>query len=158
MSGLSFIPNGTLLSVSQPTAGGGTLYSINTTTGAATVVGNTGLPTGTTAGFLEYGFYGTDLSNRVRYIGVKGPHGAFNAIPNCSEFRAAVNAADLDYLVTSPFLNFIEPGKPIASPEARWLRGEPAVAPIQRSGPVTRRAYGSSSSLLGLKRWPWSGA
>lgn len=92
---------------------------------------------GTTAGFLEYGFYGTDLSNRVRYLGVEGPHGAFNAIPSCSEFRAAVNAADLDYLVTSPFLNFIEPGKPVKSPEARWLRGEPAVVPIQRGGPVT---------------------
>ncbi len=56
---------------------------------------------------------------------------------SCAEFRAAVNAADLDYLVTSPFLNFIEPGKPVPSPEARWLRGEPAVVPIQRSGPVT---------------------
>ena len=92
---------------------------------------------GTTAGFLGYGFYGTDLSNRVRYLGVEGPHGAFNAIPTCAEFRAAVNAADLDYLVTSPFLNFIEPGKPVASPEARWLRGEPAAAPLERSGPVT---------------------
>ena len=92
---------------------------------------------GTTAGFLEYGFYGTDLSNRVRYLGVEGPHGAFNAIPACDGFRAAVNAADLDYLVTAPFLNFIEPGKPVSSPEARWLRGEPAVAPIDRSGPVT---------------------
>jgi hypothetical protein len=92
---------------------------------------------GTTAGFLEYGFYGTDLSNRVRYLGVKGPYGAFNAIPTCREFRAAVNAADLDYLVTTPLLNFIEPGKPIRSPEARWLRGEPAVTPIDRSGPVT---------------------
>jgi hypothetical protein len=92
---------------------------------------------GTTAGFLEYGFYGTDLSNRVRYLGIEGPHGAFNAIPTCAGFRAAVNAADLDYLVTAPFLNFIEPGKPVASPEARWLRGEPAVTPIDRSGPVT---------------------
>ena len=92
---------------------------------------------GTTAGFLEYGFYGTDLSNRVRYLGVKGPHGAFNAIPTCAEFRAAVNAADLDYLVTAPFLNFIEPGDPVASPESRWLLGEPAVVPIDRSGPVT---------------------
>jgi hypothetical protein len=92
---------------------------------------------GTTAGFLEYGFYGTDLSNRVRYLGVEGPHGAFTAIPSCSEFRAAVNAAALDYLVTSPFLNFIEPSRPISSPEARWLGGEPAVVPIQRSGPVT---------------------
>jgi hypothetical protein len=92
---------------------------------------------GTTAGFLQYGFYGTDLSNRVIYLGMKGPHGSFNAIPTCRAFRAAVNAADLDYLVTSPFLNFLHTGNPISSPEASWLRGEPAVAPIDRSGPVT---------------------
>ena len=92
---------------------------------------------GTTAGFLQYGFYGTDLSNRVIYLGMKGPHGAFNAIPTCRAFRAAVNAADLDYLVTSPFLNFIHTDNPISSPEAGWLRGEPTVAPIDRSGPVT---------------------
>jgi hypothetical protein len=92
---------------------------------------------GTTAGFLEYGFFGTDLSNRVRYLGRPGPRGAFDAIPTCREFRAAVNEADLDYLVTSPLLNFIHPGRPIASPEAGWLRGDPAVHPILRSGPVT---------------------
>ncbi|MEX2107420.1 MAG: hypothetical protein WD827_00875 [Solirubrobacterales bacterium] len=92
---------------------------------------------GTTAGFLQYGFYGTDLSNRVVYLGVKGPNGAFNAIPSCSGFRDAVNAADLDYLVTSPFLNFIHPDEPVPSPEAGWLRGARGVAPIERSGSVT---------------------
>ncbi|MGE5409200.1 MAG: hypothetical protein ACM3NV_11390, partial [Syntrophothermus sp.] len=92
---------------------------------------------GTAAGFAGYGFYGTDLSNRVRYLGVEGPHGAFNAIPTCSEFRAAVNAADLDYLVTAPFLNFLHPDRPIDSPEARWLRGDGAVRPVLRSGRVT---------------------
>jgi hypothetical protein len=92
---------------------------------------------GTTAGFAGYGFYGTDLSNRVRYLGEGGPHGAFNAIPSCAAFRAAVNEADLDYLVTAPFLNFLHPGEPISSPEARWLRGEDAVRPLLRSGPVT---------------------
>jgi hypothetical protein len=92
---------------------------------------------GTTAGFLGYGFYGTELSNRVRYLGVEGPHGAFEPIPGCAGFRAAVNDADLRYLVTAPFLNFIHPGDPIRSPEAGWLRGERAVAPIERSGPVT---------------------
>jgi len=92
---------------------------------------------GTTAGFLGYGFYGADLSNRVRYLGEPGPHGAFNAIPTCRAFRAAVNDADLDYLVTSPLLNFIHPGNPIPSPEAAWLRGDPAIRPILRSGPVT---------------------
>jgi hypothetical protein len=92
---------------------------------------------GTSAGFLQYGFYGTELSNRVRYLGVEGPHGAFNAIPTCPEFRAAANAADLDYLITAPLLNFIEPDDPIRSPEAGWLRGDAAVAPVERSGPVT---------------------
>ena len=92
---------------------------------------------GTTAGFLQYGLYGTRLSNHVVYLGEEGPHAAFNAIPTCRGFRAAVNAADLDYLVTSPFLNFIDTERPIASPEAGWLRGERAVRPIDRSGPVT---------------------
>jgi hypothetical protein len=92
---------------------------------------------GTTAGFAGYGFYGTDLTNHVTYLGEEGPHGAYNAIPTCAAFRAAVNAAGLDYLVTAPFLNFIHPGSPIPSPEARWLRGEPAVRPILHEGQVT---------------------
>ncbi|HEX6457114.1 MAG TPA: hypothetical protein VF009_11425 [Solirubrobacterales bacterium] len=92
---------------------------------------------GTTAGFAGYGFYGTDLTNHVTYLGQKGPHGAYNAIPTCSAFRAAVDAADLDYLVSAPFLNFLHPGSPIPSPEARWLRGEKAVRPILREGRTT---------------------
>lgn len=92
---------------------------------------------GTSAGFLEYGFFGTDLTNRVVYLGQKGPHGSYEPISTCSAFRAAVNAADLDYLVTAPFLNFLRPGSPIASPEARWLRGEPAVRPLLHEGRVT---------------------
>lgn len=92
---------------------------------------------GTTAGFAGYGLYGTDLSNRVVYLGEEGPHGAYNALPTCSAFRAAVNDADLDYLLTAPFLNFLHPSQPIPSPEARWLRGESAVEPLLRSGPVT---------------------
>lgn len=92
---------------------------------------------GTTAGFLQYGLYGTDLSNRVVYLGEKGPHGAFNAIPTCRAFRAAVNAAELEYLLTAPFLNFLHTDEPIPSPESRWLRGDPAARPLIRSGPVT---------------------
>ena len=92
---------------------------------------------GTTAGFAGYGLYGTDLTNHVYYLGEEGPHGAFNALPTCRAFRAAVNAADLDYLVTSPFLNFLHSSKPIPSPEARWLRGESAAQPVLHSGPVT---------------------
>ncbi|HWT91029.1 MAG TPA: hypothetical protein VN179_07920 [Solirubrobacterales bacterium] len=93
---------------------------------------------GTTAGFAGYGFYGTDLTNHVQYLGEEGPHGAFNAIPTCAHFRAAVNAADLDYLVTSPFLNFLHPDHPVPSPEVRWLRGEgQALRYVMRGGSVT---------------------
>ncbi len=92
---------------------------------------------GSTAGFLGYGFYGTDLSNDVTYLGLSGPHGAFNAIPTCSGFRAAVNDAHIDYLVTAPFLNYIHTDEPVRSPEAGWLRGETAVRPVLRNGEVT---------------------
>jgi hypothetical protein len=92
---------------------------------------------GTTAGFAGYGFYGPDISNHVLYLGEKGPHGAYNAIPTCEVFRTAVNEADLDYLVTSPFLNFLHSSKPIASPEARWLRGSGGVRPLFREKEVT---------------------
>ncbi len=92
---------------------------------------------GTTAGFYQYGFYGTDLSNRVLYLGEKGPHAAFNPIPDCRGFRTAVDNADLDYLVTSPFLNFADASEPVTSPEAGWLRGSPGVEPIETSGTVT---------------------
>ena len=91
---------------------------------------------GTTAGFLGYGFYGADLSNRVVYLGEEGPDGAFNAIRSCSRFRSAVNEAELDYLVTSPFLNFIDSDRPVASPEAGWLRGAPQAQPLARRGDV----------------------
>jgi hypothetical protein len=92
---------------------------------------------GTTAGFLNYGFFGTDLSNHVLYLGQKGPHGAFNAIPTCPAFRTAVNQANPDYLVTSPFLNFLHTSDPVPSPEPTWLRGEKATIPIKRDGPIT---------------------
>jgi hypothetical protein len=92
---------------------------------------------GTTAGFLGYGFYGTDLSNDVIYLGESGPHGAYNAIPTCARFRAAVNHAGLDFLVTAPFLNYIHTDEPVRSPEAGWLRGEAAVRPVLRNREVT---------------------
>ncbi|HEY0280775.1 MAG TPA: hypothetical protein VGC32_21125 [Solirubrobacterales bacterium] len=92
---------------------------------------------GTTAGFAGYGFYGPDISNHVLYLGEEGPHGAYNALPTCEAFRAAVNDAELDYLVTSPFLNFLHSSKPVASPEARWLRGAGGVRPLFREGEVT---------------------
>jgi hypothetical protein len=86
---------------------------------------------GTTAGFYRYGFYGGELSNEVVYLGLPGAKGAFSAIPSCEEWRAAVNAAGIDYLVTSPGLNFDEPASPLPSPEEGWLGADPV---LQRAG------------------------
>jgi len=92
---------------------------------------------GTTAGFIQYGLYGKRLQNDLIYLGREADQGGFDAIPSCAEFRAAVNDADLDYLVTSPFLNFVHQNYPILSPETRWVRGERAARPLLRDGPVT---------------------
>jgi hypothetical protein len=89
---------------------------------------------GTTIGFLGYGFYGKDISNQVRYLGEPDPHGSFNAIRTCAGFRRAVNDADLDYLVTGPFLNFAHQSRPIYSPEANWIRSDPAVRVVNSDG------------------------
>ena len=60
-----------------------------------------------------------------------------DAIRTCRRFRAAVDDAELDYLVTSPFLNFLDSDRPVRSPEAGWLRGAPQAEPIERSGDLT---------------------
>lgn len=92
---------------------------------------------GTTAGFHGYGFYGADLSNRVTYIGAPASRGGFDAITECESFRQAVNQAELDYLVTAPFLNFIDTDSPIDSPEARWVAADPATEAEIVQGDVT---------------------
>ena len=33
--------------------------------------------------FTQYPFYGTDLSNRVQWLGLRGPHDAYGRIPDC---------------------------------------------------------------------------
>lgn len=91
---------------------------------------------GTTAGFRQYGFFGEDLSNRVIYIGREAPAGGFDVIRSCPDFRRAVNEARLDYLVTSPFLNFLGNRQPLFSPERGWIAGDPAVSPELDPGPV----------------------
>lgn len=91
---------------------------------------------GTTAGFKSLGFYGPDLSNRVIYLGRPASHGGFDAIGNCVDFVRAVNSARLDYLVTSPYLNFLDPDRPLPSPERSWVDGSAALVPVVKGGPV----------------------
>ncbi|MGI8460094.1 MAG: hypothetical protein ACR2OC_00450, partial [Solirubrobacterales bacterium] len=113
---------------------------------------------GTTAGFYRYGFYGRDLDNEVLYLGDAGAKGAFSAIATCAGFREAVNEAELDYLVTSPFLNFDDQSEPISSPEESWLGDDSALTELNREGDVVVWQLGGELSPAGCERLDASAA
>jgi hypothetical protein len=84
--------------------------------------------------FTQYPFYGTDLSDEVQWLGRRGPHDAYNRIPDCREWREAVNAGDYTHVVTT-----FDPYYPTGlsnSPEGRWTESDPNAHVILRDGPV----------------------
>ncbi len=84
--------------------------------------------------FTQYPFYGTDLSNRVQWLGIRGPHDSYSRIPNCREWRQAIDAGSYRYVVTTfdPYL----PGDSHNTPEGRWTQSDPAAKVIVHDGPV----------------------
>jgi hypothetical protein len=79
--------------------------------------------------FDQYGFYGVDLSNRVQYIGVHGPDGAFTLPTTCRQFRHRVNAGDYDFLVVSQYTSD-DPDSDYAFPNRAWTKDDPALKEI----------------------------
>jgi hypothetical protein len=94
----------------------------------------------------QYPLFGTDLSNRVQYVGVERSHGGFVAPATCPAWRRAVNKGDYDYLVASR--DRIESGKPPYPPQARWTEKGGAIAILRKpptvvfklEGPLARSA------------------
>jgi hypothetical protein len=81
----------------------------------------------------QYPLFGTDLSNRVTYIGEERPHGGFTAPTTCRRWRELIDAGNYDYVVTTR--DRIEPGKPTYPPSAAWTAG-PATTVILRKPPT----------------------
>ena len=52
-------------------------------------------------GQLQYPFYGQNLSNYVQYIGVRGPHGSYQAAANCKQWRQQVNDGHYRYVAVA---------------------------------------------------------
>jgi hypothetical protein len=69
----------------------------------------------------QYPLFGTDLSNQVQFVGLRRPHGGFEAPSTCPAWRRALNAGHYDYVVTSR--DRLEPGKSPYPPQARWASG-----------------------------------
>ncbi len=88
----------------------------------------------------QYPLFGTDLSNRVAYLGVERPHGGFQAAPSCPAFRRLVNAGHYDYVVASR--DRIEAGKPAYPPQAAWVAGPNAKVVLKKAPTVVFRITG----------------
>jgi hypothetical protein len=69
----------------------------------------------------QYPLFGTDLSNRVQFIGTERPHGGFEAPTTCRAWRRELHEGHYDYVVTTR--DRIGPGQPPYPPQARWTEG-----------------------------------
>jgi hypothetical protein len=88
----------------------------------------------------QYPLFGTDLSNRVAYIGIKRPPGGFEEAQNCRQFRRLINEGDYDYVVASR--DRIEAGKPAFPPQAKWTEGPNAEVVLKKKPTVVFRITG----------------
>jgi hypothetical protein len=87
---------------------------------------------GTFGGFFAYPLLGLDDSNRVQYLAQRGPHGSFTPISTCARWREQVNAAHLNYLITTPARDPWHPRVLSPSPETGWTDSDPAAQPVYR--------------------------
>ncbi len=81
-----------------------------------------------------YPLFGTDLSNRVRYVGIHRPNAGFVPPTSCRAWRRALNDGDYDYVVVTR--DRIEPGRPPYPPEAAWTASDPAATVVLRVPPT----------------------
>ena len=91
----------------------------------------------------QYPLYGTDLSNRVQYVGIERPNGGFDAPGSCQAWRRALDAGHYDYVVTT--LDRVEPGAPRLPPAAGWTAAPSATAILREPTAIVFRLSGPLS-------------
>jgi hypothetical protein len=80
---------------------------------------------GTFGFFFGYPLWGVYDSNRVTYMGRRGPHGSFRPIANCRAWRRALNRGHYQYVVTTAGSVFFTT-RLVHSPEGEWTRTDSA--------------------------------
>jgi hypothetical protein len=75
--------------------------------------------------FFGYPVWGLDDSNRVVYMGQRGPHGSFRPITSCRAWRTALDQGQYQYVVTTANRIFFTT-QLMHSPEGEWTRIDPA--------------------------------
>jgi hypothetical protein len=76
---------------------------------------------GTMGALFQYGLWGWDSSNDVRYLGQKGPRGSFDEITTCPEWIGALNNGDYQYVVTTPTYHQDDPAADTAPIQREWI-------------------------------------
>ena len=72
----------------------------------------------------QYPLFGTDLSNRVEFVGRHEPHGGFVAPTSCAEWRRLIDEGEYEFVVATR--DRVEPGRPPYPASARWTEGPTA--------------------------------
>ncbi|MGH2940655.1 MAG: hypothetical protein ACRDPE_21345 [Solirubrobacterales bacterium] len=88
----------------------------------------------------QYPLFGTDLSNRVAYLGIDRPHGGFEEAQHCAQFRRLINEGNYDYVVATR--DRIEAGKPAYPEQAKWTAGPNAEVVLKKKPTVVFRIKG----------------
>jgi hypothetical protein len=91
---------------------------------------------GTTGALFQYGLWGADSSNEVRYIGERGDRGTFREFEQCADWVAAVNAGDYDFIVTTPAYDQDDPESATQPVEFVWLSAAGSAERLGGSGLV----------------------
>ena len=88
----------------------------------------------------QYPFFGTDLSNRVEFVGESRPHGGFVAPASCRAWRRLLDEGEYDYVIASR--DRIEDGKPPYPPSAAWTEGAGAEVVLRKPPTVVYKLTG----------------
>ncbi len=88
----------------------------------------------------QYPLFGTDLSNRVRFVGEGRPHGGFVAPATCQAWRRLLDEGEYDYVVASR--DRIEPGESPYPPTVRWTESPQAQVILKKPPTVVFKLTG----------------
>jgi hypothetical protein len=89
----------------------------------------------------QYPLFGTDLSNRVEFVGETRPHGGFVAPRDCRAWRRLLDEGGYDYVVASR--DRVEAGRPPYPASARWTEGPAATVVLREPPTVVFRLRGT---------------
>jgi hypothetical protein len=72
--------------------------------------------------YLQYPFYGKNLSNYVQYLGVRGPHGTFSTFSSCKAWREEITQGRYSYVFVTTEEFGTRSAVSLTVPEMKWMQ------------------------------------